>query len=99
MSLAVAAILGFVSVAFGAYTEHSLRDQLSEGMFRYLMTAIRYNQVHAVASLAVGLAVLARIGASKRLLTYSGWASSSVRRYSAEASTWPRFSMSLLSPC
>lgn len=73
MLLAVTAFLGFFSVAFGAYSEHGLRLHVSEEMFRFLMTAVRYNQVHAVAGLGVALALLARIDAPRALLTAAGW--------------------------
>ena len=55
MILALGALLGFISVAFGAYAEHGLRLQVTEEVFRFLMTAIRYNQVHAVVITAIGL--------------------------------------------
>jgi uncharacterized membrane protein YgdD (TMEM256/DUF423 family) len=52
------ALLGFISVAFGAYAEHGLRKAVTEEHFRFLMTAVRYNQVHAVVIVAIGLALL-----------------------------------------
>jgi uncharacterized membrane protein YgdD (TMEM256/DUF423 family) len=55
MILICGALLGFISVAFGAYAEHGLREIVSEEQFRFLMTAIRYNQVHAVIISAIGL--------------------------------------------
>lgn len=74
MLLPVAAILGFVSVAFGAYSEHGLRPYVSDETFRFLMTAIRYNQVHAVAAIAVALAALTYAGPRAKLLPFVGWA-------------------------
>ncbi len=70
MILALGAILGFIAVAFGAFAEHGLRGSVSEERFRFLMTAVRYNQVHAVVIVALGLALLnnarlAMIGAFK----------------------------------
>ncbi|MEM9602204.1 MAG: DUF423 domain-containing protein [Pseudomonadota bacterium] len=56
MILVAACVLGFVSVAFGAYAEHALREPVGEENFRFLMTAVRYNQVYAVVTLALGLA-------------------------------------------
>lgn len=73
MLLPVAALLGFVSVAFGAYSEHGLRGQVTDETFRFLMTAIRYNQVHAVAAIAVGLTALAYKGPRADLLPVVGW--------------------------
>ena len=58
MILVWGALLGFISVAFGAYAEHGLREAVTEEHFRFLMTAIRYNQVHAVVIAAIGLALL-----------------------------------------
>ncbi len=52
------ALLGFIAVAFGAYAEHGLRETITAEHFRFLMTALRYNQVHAVVVVAMGLAVL-----------------------------------------
>lgn len=73
MLLAVAAVLGFVSVAFGAYTEHALQKTVSEEVFRFLMTAIRYNQVHALAAAGVGLALLTQSRAPAVGLMLAGW--------------------------
>ena len=58
MILAVGALLGFIAVAFGAWAEHGLRDNITAEHFRFLMTAVRYNQVHAVIIAAIGLARL-----------------------------------------
>ena len=45
-------------MAFGAYAEHGLREVVTDKHFRFLMTAVRYNQVHAVVIAAIGLALL-----------------------------------------
>ncbi len=58
MILIFGALLGFISVAFGAYAEHGMREAVSEENFRFLMTAIRYNQVNAVAIATIGIALL-----------------------------------------
>ena len=42
MILILGALLGLVSVAFGAYAEHGLREVVSDENFRFLMTAVRY---------------------------------------------------------
>ena len=57
MILMIGAILGLFSVGFGAYTEHGLKPYISEEEFRYLMTAIRYNQVNAVVIVTIGLSL------------------------------------------
>jgi uncharacterized membrane protein YgdD (TMEM256/DUF423 family) len=58
MILSTGAILGFISVMFGAFAEHGLKANISDEHFRFLMTAIRYNQIHAVMISAIGLAFL-----------------------------------------
>ena len=58
MILLIGALFGFLSVAFGAYSEHGLRPVVSEEEFRMLMTAIRYNQVNSVIICAIGLILL-----------------------------------------
>ena len=57
MILVWGALFGFISVAFGAYSEHNLRETVSDEHFRSLMTAVRYNQVNAVIICAIGLAL------------------------------------------
>lgn len=74
MLLVVAGLMGFISVAFGAYAEHAMRPVVTEEVFRFLMTAIRYNQVHAVALLGVALALRVGVeGRAARWLTLGGW--------------------------
>ncbi|MBL6785754.1 MAG: DUF423 domain-containing protein [Rickettsiales bacterium] len=58
MILSIGAILGFISVMFGAFAEHGLKANISDEHFRFLMTAIRYNQIHAVMISSIGLAFL-----------------------------------------
>jgi uncharacterized membrane protein YgdD (TMEM256/DUF423 family) len=72
--LLVAALLGFLSVAIGAAAEHALRPGLDDETWRWVMTAIRYHQVGALAALAVGLAVWIDLptGTRRRLLI-AGW--------------------------
>ena len=55
MILLIGALLGFISVAFGAFAEHGLKDTISEEHFRFLVTAVRYNQIHSVIIVAIGL--------------------------------------------
>ena len=58
MILIFGALLGFISVAFGAYAEHGLSKIVTDEIFRFLMTAARYNQVNAVVTVVIGLALL-----------------------------------------
>ena len=68
MILAIGAFLGFFSVFFGAYTEHSLREVVTDEHFRQLMTGIRYNQVNSVVICIIGIAILSGIKAFDGLL-------------------------------
>ncbi len=54
MKLIFGAILGFISVAFGAYAEHGLKPIVTDEDYRFLLTLIRYNQVHAVVITVIG---------------------------------------------
>ncbi|MBK2106309.1 DUF423 domain-containing protein [Francisella philomiragia] len=58
MNLIIGAILGFISVAFGAYAEHGLKSQISPEHFEFIMTAIRYNQIYAIVISSIGLVLL-----------------------------------------
>jgi uncharacterized membrane protein YgdD (TMEM256/DUF423 family) len=51
----LAALLGFLGVALGAFGAHSLRERLAPGMLEVYRTAVLYQLVHAVALLAVAL--------------------------------------------
>jgi uncharacterized membrane protein YgdD (TMEM256/DUF423 family) len=57
-SIGIAAVLGFVAVAFGAFGAHALRGRLSPEMLAIWKTANEYHFYHALALLLVG--VLAR---------------------------------------
>ena len=58
MILILGALLGLISVAFGAYAEHGLREVVSDENFRFLMTAVRYNQVHAAVIITLGFVMI-----------------------------------------
>jgi len=73
MILIVGALLGFFSVAFGAYSEHGLRPKVSDEEFRMLMTAIRYNQVHALIISVLGLITLPSSFLNNHLFRWSGF--------------------------
>ena len=45
-----------ISVAFGAYARHGLRQTAEH--FRFLMTVVRYNQMHVVVVIIIGIALL-----------------------------------------
>jgi len=69
MILALGAFFGLFAVGFGAYSEHGLRPVVSEEQFRFLMTAVRYNQIHAVVIVVIGFSLMgnSRLAASKAL--------------------------------
>lgn len=58
MILIIAAILGFISVAFGAYADHGLQGNITESQMHSIMTAVRYNQLYAILIATMGLFVI-----------------------------------------
>ncbi|WP_290697351.1 DUF423 domain-containing protein [Amphritea sp.] len=52
------ALSGFISVAFGAFGAHLLKEQLSSRLYEVLQTGIQYQMFHTLALLGVGLLML-----------------------------------------
>ena len=65
--LLVAAILGFLGVAFGAFGAHGLRDRLSPEMLAVFEIGVRYQMYHVFALLAVAAAI-AHFGRARLLV-------------------------------
>lgn len=64
------ALLGFTGVAAGAFGAHALREALSPERLQIFETGSRYQLIHALALIAVAIAL--ERGAS-RGLTAAGW--------------------------
>lgn len=58
MMLIIGALMGFISVAFGAYAEHGLREMLTQDQLRHILTAVRYNEIYAVLISVLGLVLM-----------------------------------------
>lgn len=72
--LIAGAVLGFLSVAIGASAEHVLQPRVSEEVFRWVMTAIRYHQVGALMVTVIGLVLFAPLSAVRAArLRRSAW--------------------------
>ena len=69
--LAIASLLGALSVAGGAFGAHALKDRLSETALGSFETGIRYQMYHAIALLVVALLIERSPNASS--LTAAGW--------------------------
>ena len=69
--LMIAAILGFLGVAFGAFGAHGLRSRLTPEMLAVFEIGVRYQMYHVFALLAVAAAI-GHFG-QVRLLTMAGW--------------------------
>jgi uncharacterized membrane protein YgdD (TMEM256/DUF423 family) len=70
--LAIAAILGGLAVAAGAFASHALQNQLTERAIAVFNTGVRYQMYHALALLIVAMLV----GTAKSTLpwlTAAGW--------------------------
>ena len=68
MILLFGALLGLISVLFGAFAEHGLKGSITDEQFRLLTIALRYNQVHAVMGALIGLSSFK----SKKMIRWSG---------------------------
>lgn len=71
--LVIAAILGGLSVAGGAFASHALREKLTERSLEIFETGARYQMYHALALLAVAI-LLSRADVAPGLLTAAGFA-------------------------
>lgn len=56
--LLIAAVLGGLSVAAGAFASHALKDQLGSRALEIFETAARYQMYHALALLAVAVLLI-----------------------------------------
>lgn len=72
MILVIGSLLGLFSVVFGAFSEHVLRMEVSGEQFRFIGTALRYNQVNAVAVVAIGFTLLSSVKVDMCALRRSG---------------------------
>ncbi|MBO3461730.1 DUF423 domain-containing protein [Aetokthonos hydrillicola Thurmond2011] len=70
--LSLAAILGGLSVAGGAFASHALREKISERSLEIFETGARYQMYHALALLVVAL-LLSRTQSPSPTLVASGW--------------------------
>ncbi len=71
--LTIAAILGALSVATGAFGAHALRVQISDRALEIFETGVRYQMYHALALLLVGI-LLSRAEQIPPTLPFSGFA-------------------------
>lgn len=53
--LVLAALCGFLGVALGAFGAHGLKDILEPAMLSVYQTGVHYQQIHALALLAIGI--------------------------------------------
>ena len=67
MILVLGAMLGLISVAFGAYAEHGLKESLTVANIQSLDTAIRYHQLYSLLISVIGLTMLTAKGTSRSL--------------------------------
>ena len=69
--LLIAAVLGFLGVAFGAFGAHGLRNRLSPEMLSVFETGVRYQMYHVFGLLGVAAAI-GSFGQA-RFLYAAGW--------------------------
>ena len=71
--LAIASILGGLSIIAGAFASHALREKLSERALEIFETAARYQMYHALALLLVAL-LISQTESFQPSLVIAGWA-------------------------
>ncbi|OLT59608.1 DUF423 domain-containing protein [Moorena bouillonii] len=69
--LAIASILGGLSVAAGAFASHALKEKLTERALEIFQTGARYQMYHALALILVAL-LLSRAEVAQTPLTVAG---------------------------
>lgn len=69
--MTIAAILGGLSVAAGAFASHALKEKLGERAIEIFETAARYQMYHALALLLVAI-LISQAETSHALLTAAG---------------------------
>lgn len=70
--VSLAAVLGGLSVAAGAFAAHALRGKISERSLEIFDTAARYQMYHALALLLIAL-LISRTVSPQPMLVASGW--------------------------
>jgi uncharacterized membrane protein YgdD (TMEM256/DUF423 family) len=70
--VSLAAVLGGLSVAAGAFAAHALRGKISERSLEIFDTAARYQMYHALALLLIAL-LISRTTSPQPMLVASGW--------------------------
>lgn len=68
--LLAGALCGFLTVAFGAFAAHGLRNQIPIEMLLVFNKGVQYQGLHALALLATGIMSLRH---GSRALTVAGW--------------------------
>ena len=71
--LAIAGMLGGLSVVFGAFASHALKDKLSERALEIWETGTKYQMYHALALILVAL-LLSRLATTSLPLVITGYA-------------------------
>lgn len=70
--ITIAAILGGLSVAAGAFASHALREKISERSLEIFETGARYQMYHALALLLVAI-LISHTTSPQTALVASGW--------------------------
>jgi uncharacterized membrane protein YgdD (TMEM256/DUF423 family) len=70
--LSIAAVLGGLSVAGGAFASHALREKISERSLEIFETGARYQMYHALALFLVAI-LISRTESPQPTLVASGW--------------------------
>lgn len=71
MFLLLSSVLGFLSVALGAFGAHALKNKLDSDLLDIYHTAVQYHMIHTVVLLVI--AILVRMFPDVTLFAWAGW--------------------------
>ncbi|WKB35627.1 DUF423 domain-containing protein [Terrilactibacillus sp. S3-3] len=70
--IVIGAALSFLSVAFGAFGAHVLKDKISAHYMDIFFTGVEYQMMHGLGLILVGILAVSVLNGSL-LLNWSGW--------------------------
>ncbi|RYL95066.1 DUF423 domain-containing protein [Sporolactobacillus sp. THM7-4] len=71
--LVMGSLLSFLSVAFGAFGAHVLKERLGEHYLSIYQTGVQYQMFHSLGLMIIGILAAGAVHESSGLLQWAGW--------------------------